>query len=88
MLVIIVSQGLFLSIVLQFIPNKNTSANRILSVILCIAAIVCFGRILVFKYNSMLITRIGTVIDGTIFFVWPFTLFVFQEAITSRRKDV
>lgn len=86
LLVIIVSQGLFLSIVLHFIPNKNTSANHILSVILCIAAIVCFGRVLVFKYNSMLITRIGTIIDGTIFLFGPLLYLYFRRLLLQEEK--
>ncbi len=78
-LVTIVSQGVFLSVVLQLIPNRNKSANKILCIILVIASIVCLGRILAFKYESFLIIRIGTIVDGTIFLFGPLLYLYFRR---------
>jgi len=85
-LIIIVSQGVFLAIVLQLIPNRNKSANNILSFILLIASIICVGRVLAFKYNSFLIVRIGTLVDGTIYLFGPLLYLYFRRLLFKDKE--
>lgn len=47
-----VSQGLFLAIALQFVHQKNQPANRILSIILLMAALMITGRLFYFTYRG------------------------------------
>ncbi|MBC2843683.1 helix-turn-helix domain-containing protein [Winogradskyella flava] len=86
LLIVIVSQGLFLAIVLQLIPKRNKTANNVLSVILLIASVICAGRVLAYKYNSFLILRIGTLIDGTIYLFGPL-LYLYFRRLLFRDKE-
>lgn len=88
-LVIIVSQGLFLALAIQLIPQKNKTSNNVLTLILIIASIVCLGRVLAFKYHSLLLVRIGTIVDGTIYLFGPllylyFRRLMFKEKVAYR----
>lgn len=80
-LAIIVSQGIFLALALQLVPKKNKDANRILSLILLIASLICLGRVLVFKYHNMSIVRIGTLLDATIFIFGPLLYLYFRRLL-------
>ncbi|MEM6515533.1 MAG: AraC family transcriptional regulator [Bacteroidota bacterium] len=86
-IIVIICQGLFLCLGLQLIPNKNKGANRLLSVILFIATIMSAGRILVYKYNSMTIVRIGTILDATIYLFGPL-LYTYFRRLLFKDKSV
>jgi len=66
-----VSQGLFLSISLRLIHDRNKSANRILSYLLLIAVLMLFGRIAAYRIPEIWVWRFGVLIDTTIFLFGP-----------------
>ncbi|MEL6809892.1 MAG: helix-turn-helix domain-containing protein [Bacteroidota bacterium] len=66
-----VSQGLFLAISLQLLHNKNKSANRVLSLLLFIASLLLFGRVLAFRPEILTLGRFGILADATIFIFGP-----------------
>jgi len=72
LIVIILGQGIFLSIAVQLVPNKNIAANQILTLLLTIASIMLFGRIAVYQLNFTYLSRIATLIDTTLFLFGPF----------------
>jgi AraC-like DNA-binding protein len=72
LLIIILSQGLFLLLAIQLLPNKNKEANRTLTFMLIIASIMLLGRVIIYHYQHPLILRLGTVLDGTIYLFGPF----------------
>ncbi|MEM8527222.1 MAG: AraC family transcriptional regulator [Bacteroidota bacterium] len=47
-----ISQGVFLAITLQFAHQKNQAANKILSIILLMAALMISGRLFYFRYQG------------------------------------
>ncbi len=67
-----VSQGLFLSVSLRLIHNRNQSANKILSFLLLIAVLMLFGRISAYRIPENWVWRFGVLIDTTIFLFGPF----------------
>ncbi len=72
LLVVILSQGIFLSIVIQLVPNKNIGANQMLTLLLLIASIMLFGRIAVYQFKFIYLWRVATLIDTTLFLFGPF----------------
>jgi len=67
-----ISQGLFLSLSLFLIHNRNKPANRILSYLLLISALMLFGRIVIFRVPVDWVWRFGVLADTTIFLFGPF----------------
>lgn len=66
-----ISQGIFLSISIRLINNKNKEANSCLSFLLLIATIMLFCRFAVFKISQEWIWRFGILIDTSIFLFGP-----------------
>lgn len=66
-LVLGVSQGLFLALSLRLIQDRNKSANRVLSYLLLISALMLFGRIIVIRIPLDWVWRFGVLADTTIF---------------------
>lgn len=71
-LLIILSQGIFLSIAIQLVPNKNASANKILTLLLIIASVMLFGRIAIYHFKFAYLWRVATLIDTTLYLFGPF----------------
>ena len=71
-LVIILSQGIFISIAIQLVPNKNVGANQMLTLILIIASIMLFGRFAVYQLNFKYLWQVATLVDTTLFLFGPF----------------
>ena len=67
-----ISQGLFLSISLRLIHDRNKSANRMLALLLLIAVFMLFGRIAAYRITEMWVWRLGVLLDTTIFLFGPF----------------
>ncbi|UII75652.1 AraC family transcriptional regulator [Flagellimonas sp. HMM57] len=78
-----VSQGLFLSISLRLIHNRNVSANRILSLLLLIVSLMLFCRITAFRISEDWIWRFGILIDTTIFLFGPL-LYLYVKRLVYR----
>ncbi|MBS9463037.1 helix-turn-helix transcriptional regulator [Flagellimonas sp. 389] len=78
-----VSQGLFLSLSLRLIHHRNISANRILSLLLLIAATMLFCRITAFRISEDWIWRFGILIDTTIFLFGPL-LYLYIKRLLFR----
>ena len=81
-----VSQGLFLSIALQTVTNKNKSANKILSILLFIAAFMLFGRILYLKYTDPLLRQIAFSADTVIFIFGPLVYLYIRRLTFFEQK--
>ena len=67
-----IGQGIFLAITLQFIKNKNTEANRILSVVLFIVTLMLLGRMFYYRYGtSAFFARLAVFVDVVILLFGP-----------------
>ncbi len=67
-----ISQGLFLSISLRLLHDRNKNANRMLSLLLLIAVLMLFGRIAAYRITEIWVWRLGVLMDTTIFLFGPF----------------
>ncbi len=47
-----ISQGIFLTVTLRFVDNRNKAANDILSIVIGIAVVMLFGRVVVFRIKA------------------------------------
>ncbi|AXT51680.1 AraC family transcriptional regulator [Aquimarina sp. BL5] len=85
-----ISQGIFLAITLQFLSNKNRSANFILSIILLISSIILIGRLYYFVFKeSEFLARLGMVVDSSIYLFGPLLyLYVRRMVVSSKEKPV
>ena len=82
-----VSQGIFLAIALQTITNKNKSANRILAIILSIAAFMLFGRIVYFRYKSLIsLLKLADFADTVIFLFGPLVYLYIRRLTFKETK--
>ena len=67
-----ISQGFFLALSLHLIKNRNKAANRVISYLLLISALMLFGRIVIFRIPLDWVWRFGVLADTTIFLFGPF----------------
>lgn len=82
-----VSQGLFLSISLRLIHNRNKPANKILSFLLLIAVLMLFGRITAYRIPEIWVWRFGVLVDTTIFLFGPL-LYSYARRLVFNEKPV
>lgn len=87
LLFLILSQGIFLAIAIQLIPNRNRGANNMLSILLVIASVLLFGRIAIFQFNFKYLWRVATIIDIGIFLFGPFLYAYVRRLIFLEKKD-
>jgi len=85
-LVVIFSQGLFLSITIQLMPNKNRAANNMLTIILLLASILVLGRVLLLKYNTYLLWTMASFLDVSIFLFGPLLYSYIRRLIFHEKK--
>lgn len=83
-LIIGMSQGLFLALTIQLLPNKNKTANRTLSIILIIASLTFFVRAAPFIITTNI--KIGIIADATIFIFGPL-LYSYIRQLTFNEKS-
>ncbi|WP_299220953.1 helix-turn-helix domain-containing protein [uncultured Aquimarina sp.] len=90
MLFLGISQGVFLAITLQFLSNKNRSANFILSIILFFSSIILIGRLYYFVFkDSVFLWRLGMLVDSAIYLFGPLLyLYVRRMIVSSKEKPV
>ncbi|WP_340200824.1 helix-turn-helix domain-containing protein [Ascidiimonas sp. W6] len=86
-LVLGVSQGLFLAISLVVIHKSNQSANSVLAFILLIAAIMLFGRIAAFRVPASLVWRYGIFADTIIFLFGPFVYLYVRRLVYKETPE-
>ncbi len=82
-----ISQGLFLAISLRLIQDRNRSANRVLSLLLLIAVLMLFGRIVAFRVPEAWVWRFGVLIDTTIFLFGPFIYLYVRRLIFHEKPS-
>ncbi len=82
-----ISQGIFLSISLQLIHDRNKAANKILSLLLLIAAVMLFGRVAAFRIPEAWVWRFGIFIDTTIFLFGPLLYLYVRRLLFSERPS-
>ena len=87
LLIIILSQGLFLTLAIQLVPNKNKPANTILTYLLIIASIMLFGRIALYRLQFDHLLRIATFVDTTLFLFGPL-LYCYIRRLTFQEEKV
>jgi AraC-like DNA-binding protein len=85
LLITIFSQGLFLLIAIQLMPNKNKAANRALTFVLAIAIVMLLGRVLLHKVINPYFFRFGAVVDTMIYLFGPF-LYIYIRRLTFREE--
>ncbi len=87
LLIIISSQGLFLLIAIQLMPNKNREANQALTFVLAIASFMLVARVLLYHIENPLVLRLGGAIDGAIYLFGPF-LYLYIRRLTFREQKI
>lgn len=87
LLIIISSQGLFLLIAIQLMPNKNKEANRALTFVLAIASFMLLARVLLYHIKNPIVLRLGGAIDGAIYLFGPF-LYLYIRRLTFREQII
>ena len=87
LLIIISSQGLFLLIAIQLMPNKNREANQALTFVLAIASFMLLARVLLYHIKNPMILRLGGVLDGAIYLFGPF-LYLYIRRLTFREQTI
>ncbi|PQJ80155.1 helix-turn-helix domain-containing protein [Polaribacter porphyrae] len=79
-----ISIGLFISTTLLFVKKQNNKANRTLAFILILAVVMLLGRLFFLRfYKDILLFRIGTSVDGTVFIFGPLVL-LFLKSLLFR----
>ncbi|GAA0872431.1 hypothetical protein GCM10009117_15780 [Gangjinia marincola] len=84
-LVLGISQGIFLAVVLFFIPNTNKSANKVLSLLLVIAAVMLFGRIALYRYQVEWVYRLALFVDAILYLIGPI-MYMYQRKLLFSEK--
>lgn len=86
-LVLGLSQGLFLAITLQLVPNRNEAANRMLSSVLLIAVLMLFGRVVVFRFTGFWVWKTASLADTSIFLFGPL-FYAYFRRLTFQEEPV
>ena len=68
-----IAQGIFLSLMVLRIENRNIRANRVLAVILLMAVVMLVGRMVYVRYPADWLYQWTLIPDTTIFFFGPLT---------------
>ncbi|WP_298541974.1 AraC family transcriptional regulator [uncultured Aquimarina sp.] len=87
LLVLGISQGIFLAITLSLIHNKNKRANKILSFVLFIASLMLVGRICYPRFSGALFFRIAGFVDTLIFVFGPLFYIYIRRLTFSESPD-
>ncbi len=82
-----ISQGLFLAVTIQFIKNKNKSANALLSIILVLAVVMLLGRMIFFKFLTLRLFQWTILIDAIIFLFGPLCYMYFRRLAFSEHTN-
>lgn len=81
-----ISQGIFLSISIRLINNKNKYANNYLSLLLLIASLMLFCRFAAFRISQEWVWRFGILIDTSIFVFGPL-IYVYSKRLVINTKE-
>lgn len=82
-----ISQGLLLALSFFHKVNKNVNANKMLAIILLLASLILFGRVLAFKINNDWIWRLGTLADTSILLFAPL-LYCYVRRLTFNENPI
>lgn len=82
-----VSQGIFLAITLRLIDNRNKAANDILSIIIMIAVLMLFGRVVSFRIKAPWVYYVVGFVDVTIFLFGPL-IYCYIRRLIFQEKPV
>lgn len=82
-----ISQGLFLAVTLQFISNTNKKANNILSTILVLAMIMLIGRFLYVRHLDYVIFQWSLVVDSIVFLFGPLVFLYIKRFLFKGEKN-
>ena len=83
-----ISIGLFISTSLLFVKKQNNKANKILACVLILAVVMLLGRLFFLRYyKDILLFRLGTTVDGTVFIFGPLVLFFFKTLLFKYDKS-
>ena len=81
-----ISQGLFLAVTLQFISNTNKKANTILSTILVLAMLMLIGRFLYVRHLNYVIFQWSLVVDSIVFLFGPLLFLYIKRFLFKGEK--
>ncbi len=81
-----ISQGVFLSISLQFIKNKNRTANKTLSIIVLLATLMLSGVVFRKYFPENLSWRMNSILDNIIFLFGPFLYIYVRQLVFEKQK--
>lgn len=81
-----VSQGFFLALTLQLLPNKNKVANLTLTFFLILASLTFIVRLLPFRFSEVDL-RFGIIADATIFLFGPLLYCYFRQVSFKEKPE-
>lgn len=82
-----IAQGIFLAAMLFSIDKKNIRANRILAIIIAMAAVMLAGRMMWARYPSSLALQWSLLPDTTIFLFGPLIYFYIRRLLLSEQNQ-
>ncbi|WP_299674357.1 AraC family transcriptional regulator [uncultured Tenacibaculum sp.] len=83
-----VSQGIFLGFTILFVCKNNRKANKILSLLLFSATLMLIGRIFLFKYYTPLLYRLAMIFETVIFIFGPLLYAYTNKLLTNHKKNL
>jgi len=81
-----ISQGIFLSISLSLIRDRNRYANQALALFIVFAVVMLTGRVLAFRFTGDLISKIAVTVDTTIFLFGPMIYLYVRRLVFQEKK--
>lgn len=81
-------QGFFLALGLWMIKDKNRNANRVLAIILAIAAFMLFGRLAYFRFLSPIVFQWSVLLDSIIFLFGPLCHLYFRKLQSTDPENI
>ncbi|WP_025742621.1 helix-turn-helix domain-containing protein [Aquimarina pacifica] len=82
-----ISQGVFLGTTLLTVTNRNTAANKILSIVLFIATLMLIGRMIYFRFPNTLLRQIANFADTVIFLFGPLVYLYFRRLTFKEPQE-
>lgn len=83
-----VSQGIFLIIALQSVKDQNKRANKILSLLIIITLVFLTGRLLVYRIDGIPFLKLANFFDLLVFVIGPCTYFYIKRLLFNSEDRI
>jgi AraC-like DNA-binding protein len=80
-----ICQGIFLSLTLHRISDKNQFANKTLSILIALATLMLIGRFIYFRYLNLWIFQWSLLVDSLVFLFGPF-IYIYVKRLLFKEN--